>query len=61
MQESTDQFKDIVDTIPTLTWACRPDGTAEFLNQRWLDYTGLAPEEALGWGWKAAIHPEDVT
>ena len=60
MQESTDQFKDMVDKIPTLAWSCRPDGTTEFLNQRWLDYTGLALEEALGWGWKLAIHSEDV-
>jgi PAS domain S-box-containing protein len=43
-----------------LAWSCLPDGTADFLNQRWLDCTGLAPEEALGWGWKVAIHSEDV-
>jgi formate hydrogenlyase transcriptional activator len=36
-----------------------PDGFAEFHNQRWLDYTGLSDEEARGWGWKTAIHPED--
>jgi len=36
------------------------DGSHEFFNQRWYDYTGLSTEEALGWGWKVAIHPEDV-
>ena len=60
IQESTDQSKDMIDKIPTLAWSCLPDGTANFLNQRWLDYTGLALEEALGWGWKVAIHSEDV-
>jgi PAS domain S-box-containing protein len=35
-------------------------GTTAFLNQRWLDYTGLSMEEALGWGWQAAIHAEDL-
>jgi PAS domain S-box-containing protein len=60
MQKSKDQLKDMVQKIPTLAWSCRPDGTAEFLNQRWLDYTGLALEQALGWGWKVAIHSEDV-
>ena len=60
MQESTDQFKDMVDKIPTLAWSCRPDGAAEFLNQRWLEYTGLALEEALDLGWKVAIHSEDL-
>jgi hypothetical protein len=26
----------VVDTIPTLAWSARPDGSAEFFNQRWL-------------------------
>jgi len=50
----------MIDGIPALAWSCRPDGTAEFLNQQWLDYTGLSLEEALGWGWKVAIHPDDA-
>ena len=50
----------IIDHIPSLAWSCHTDGTAEFLNQRWLDYTGLSPEEALGWGWNVAIHPDDL-
>src|SRR5262249_4872070 len=50
----------MIDTISILAWSCFPDGTTEFLNQRWLDYTGLSHERALGWGWKSAIHPEDL-
>src|SRR5580693_720834 len=48
-----------VDAIPTLAWSARTDGSAEFLNRRWLDYTGLSAEEALNWGWSAALHTED--
>src|SRR3981189_2215208 len=48
-----------VDAIPTLAWAARPDGSAEFFNRRWLDYTGLSAEEASDWGWAAALHTED--
>jgi PAS domain S-box-containing protein len=48
-----------VDAIPTLAWSARPDGSVEFLNRRWLDYTGLSIEEAPNWGWTAALHPED--
>ena len=50
----------VVDTIPTLAWSAGPDGSAEFFNQRWLDYTGLSGEQALGSGWEVAIHPEDL-
>jgi PAS domain-containing protein len=48
-----------VDAIPALAWSARPDGSAEFLNRRWLDYTGLSAEEASDWGWAAALHTED--
>ena len=37
----------VVDTIPTLAWSARLDGSADFFNQRWLDYTGLSAEQAL--------------
>jgi PAS domain S-box-containing protein len=50
----------VVDTIPTLAWSAHPDGSAEFFNQRWLDYTGLSAKQALGWGWQVAIHPDDL-
>jgi PAS domain S-box-containing protein len=50
----------VVDTIPTLAWSAGPDGSADFFNQRWLDYTGLSANQALGWGWEVAIHPDDL-
>ena len=51
----------IIDAIPTVAWCARPDGSNEFLNRRWQDYTGLSIEAGLGWGWKSAIHPEDLS
>src|ERR1700730_515049 len=50
----------VVDTIPGLVWSAQPDGSAEFFNQRWLEYTGLSAEQALDGGWKVAIHPDDL-
>src|ERR1700694_840629 len=50
----------VVDTIPTLAWSACPDGSADFFNQRWLDYTGLSAKQALGSGWEVAIHPDDL-
>jgi formate hydrogenlyase transcriptional activator len=60
VDHSADQLRDFINSIPTLAWAAATDGTAESFNQRWLDYTGLSVEEARGWGWKAAIHPNDL-
>src|SRR2546422_981042 len=60
LRRREDYLRLTIDTIPVLAWCTRPDGSTEFLNQRWLDYTGLAIEEARGWGWKVAIHPDDL-
>jgi PAS domain S-box-containing protein len=49
-----------IDTIPQLVWSASPDGSVEFCNRRWLEYTGLTAEQAQGWGWRVAIHPEDA-
>src|SRR5260370_31785562 len=56
----TQDVRLVVDTIPTLAWAARPDGSADFFNQRWLDYTGLSSEQARDWGWTAALHSDDL-
>ena len=50
----------IVDRIPAFTWSAHADGSVEFVNQRWREYAGLSDEESQGWGWQAAIHPEDL-
>jgi PAS domain S-box-containing protein len=55
-----DQYRTIIDTIPVLAWSTAKDGPGEFLNKRWLDYTGLSMEEAIGYGWQAVIHPDDL-
>jgi len=49
-----------IDTIPALAWSARPDGSAQFFNQPYLDFVGLSAEEARGWGWTVAVHPEDL-
>jgi formate hydrogenlyase transcriptional activator len=53
-------LRKIIDTIPTPAYCNLPDGTNEFSNKRWQDYTGLTSEESSGWGWQAAFHPEDL-
>ena len=53
-------FHKIIDGIPTIAWCNQPDGSNDFLNRRWRDYTGLSVEQGHGWGWQAAIHPDDL-
>jgi len=60
INQSEEELRVMIDTIPALAWTSRPDGAAEFLNRRWLDYTGRSLRESLGWGWKESIQPEDL-
>jgi formate hydrogenlyase transcriptional activator len=52
-------LRQVIDTIPALAWCARPDGSMEFLNRQWHEYTGLSPAETIDWGYQAAFHPED--
>jgi PAS domain S-box-containing protein len=50
----------IIDTIPAIVWRKLPDGSADFLNKYFREYTGLSVEEGMGWGWmNNAFHPDD--
>jgi formate hydrogenlyase transcriptional activator len=60
IKNSETKLRQVIDTIPTLAWSNLPAGPNEFLNKRWHEYTGLSPEESQGWGWQAAVHPEDI-
>ena len=59
-RESERNLKLIIDTIPALAWSAGPDGSAEFFNEHYLDFIGLSAGQASGWGWTAAVHPEDL-
>src|SRR5258708_22785642 len=59
-RESEARFRKIIDTIPTLAWCNLSDGSNDFVNQRWSDYTGLSQEEVKRVGCKVAIDPEDL-
>jgi PAS domain S-box-containing protein len=54
------QLRLVINTTPGLAWTAGPDGANDFLNQQWLEYAGLTMEEAVGWGFLVAIHPDDM-
>jgi PAS domain S-box-containing protein len=54
-----DRLRLIIDTNPTIVWRKLPDGSADFLNEHFREYTGLSLEEGMGWGWMKAFHPDE--
>src|SRR5829696_521674 len=55
-----DEIAGVVDLLPGLVWAARPDGRVDFLSRRWREYTGLDLDPSSHADWQAAIHPEDL-
>jgi PAS domain S-box-containing protein len=50
----------IINSLPVLVWSARPDGSADFVNQSWLDYAGLTADQILDWGFLELYHPNDI-
>jgi PAS domain S-box-containing protein len=59
LQQSESQLRTMVDSIPGYVWRTTADGTVDFVNQGWCDYTGVSVAEALKGGWEKSVHPED--
>ncbi|OLL28226.1 hypothetical protein BTH42_28540 [Burkholderia sp. SRS-W-2-2016] len=60
VRASEDRMRDIIDAVPSFVWSTAADGSVDFLNQRWCEYTGMTREEASGFGWTSAVHADDA-
>src|ERR1700732_723143 len=60
-RRSERELRDVVNTVPAHVWRTSPEGGVYFVNDRWLQFTGLALDEAVGWKWEAVVHPDDRT
>ncbi len=59
LRASEHRFRSLVDSMPLVAWSAGADGSVDFFNRRWFEYTGIPLEDAQGWGWERAIHPDD--
>src|SRR6201997_1232075 len=60
LRRSERELRDVIETMPTMVWIARTDGSNEFGNRRWQEYTGLSHERTVGSGWQDAVHPTDL-
>src|SRR5258708_7138673 len=60
LKESQENWRVLAETVPQLVWITQPDGSAMYFNQRYYDYTGASPEQALEYEWRQFLHPEDA-
>ncbi|MFL5295536.1 MAG: ATP-binding protein [Phenylobacterium sp.] len=54
------RFRTLADSAPILMWVSKLDSTREFANRAFVEFVGGDYEQALGFDWRAFIHPDDV-
>jgi formate hydrogenlyase transcriptional activator len=54
------ELRAFIDSIMAIAWSALPDGSLDFINQRFRDYTGLSSDQLTGWKWKAVVHQDDI-
>jgi len=59
LRQSESKLRLVIDTIPAMAWIVLPTGALAFINQRWLEYSGLSLEEAIK-DPTGTMHPEDI-
>jgi PAS domain S-box-containing protein len=60
LSQSETRFRIMAETLPDILFTCLPDGSIDYINSRFGDYTGTDPKEALGVRWTSFVHREDI-
>ncbi len=58
--ESLKRYRNLADSIPHAVWRARSDGTMDYFNRVWCDYTGLSLDQSVGVGWELAFNSDDL-
>jgi len=59
VQLSESKYKTLTNISPVGIFLTRVDGYTIYTNPKWSIISGLQQEDALGWGWLKAVHPDD--
>lgn len=55
-----DRFRAMAEAMPQIVWTADPDGSVDYYNQRWVEFTGVGRRGGLGEGWRELLHPDDA-
>ncbi|HYD97899.1 MAG TPA: PAS domain S-box protein, partial [Alphaproteobacteria bacterium] len=59
-RDAEERLRAATNALPAFVWFAGPDGQLHHFNDRWYEYTGQTPEQALPNGWVDMLHPDDV-
>ena len=59
LRTSEQSYHNLADAMPQIVWTARADGTIDYYNQRWYDFTGFPAGSNAPEGWEPILHPDD--
>ncbi|MEP6715767.1 MAG: PAS domain S-box protein, partial [Terriglobia bacterium] len=57
LREGEERFRTLANSIPQLAWIAGADGSIDWYNDLWYEYTGTTAEQMRGRGWQAVHDP----
>ncbi|SNC77291.1 PAS domain S-box-containing protein [Hymenobacter gelipurpurascens] len=59
LAESQNQARFLLEALPIMLWTTNADGSGDYQNPRWLEFTGRQLEDIAGRSWLEDMHPDD--
>lgn len=60
LEQAGEQFRAMAEAMPQLAWIADADGTIEYYNTPWIQYTGLSVDDMRAKGPKGVVHPDEL-
>lgn len=61
LNESQMHFRQLANSIPHIIWTSKFNGSMDFYNDRFYEYTGISETDEMLQSWKEVIHEEDYS
>ncbi len=59
IRESEERLRFVLDSMPQKIFTATADGSLDYCNPQWTEYTGLSFDQFKDWGWLQFVHPDD--
>lgn len=59
LRESEARFRELADSVPVVIWTCDENGSVNYINPAFAEFTGEPVEKDFGSGWTKRLHPDE--
>jgi PAS domain S-box-containing protein len=60
LRESESRLRQLADAMPQMAWTAEPDGSVDYFNGRWCEYSGMSRDDLKNPGGYVLLHPDDL-